>query len=180
MTGLPFQPTAERYELLEDLLRLAAHMWDGNTSPFEGRHHRAESPISRPAPIARPRVLVGGMGERRTLPLVARYADACNLFDIPDGGATLRRKLDVLAQACDAIGRDPASIEVTLSSRVAPGETLGAFVDRCHGLARLGVDHVVVLTAGPWQLEGDLDIVLDAVEPLGSVDRPVAARGGAR
>ena len=63
------------------------------------------------------------MGEQRTLPLVARYADACNLFDIPDGGATLRHKLDVLARACDAVGRDPDDIEITLSSRLAPDET---------------------------------------------------------
>jgi alkanesulfonate monooxygenase SsuD/methylene tetrahydromethanopterin reductase-like flavin-dependent oxidoreductase (luciferase family) len=61
------------------------------------------------------------MGEQRTLPLVARYADACNLFDIPDGGETVRRKLEALRRACEAVGRNPQDVEVTLSSRLAPG-----------------------------------------------------------
>ncbi len=164
--GLPFEPTAERFERLEELLRLAAHMWDGNRDAFDGPHHRLDAPINQPAPIDRPRVLIGGMGERRTLPLVARYADACNLFDIPDGGTTLKHKLDVLTRACDDIGRDPAEIEVTLSSRLAPGETTDAFTDRCASLADTGIDHVVLLTHGPWHAGGDLDTVLDAVEPL--------------
>ena len=90
------------------------------------------------------------MGEQRTLPLVARYADACNLFDIPDDGVTLRHKLDVLARACDAVGRDPDDIEVTLSSRLAAGETVEQFTERCAQLATLGVDHVVLVTTGPW------------------------------
>ena len=164
--ALPFEPTAERFERLEELLRLAAHMWDDNRDPFDGPHHRLDAPINRPAPIDRPRVLIGGMGERRTLPLVARYADACNLFDIPDGGTTLRHKLDVLTRACDEIGRDPADIEVTLSSRLAPGETTDAFTDRCASLAETGIDHIVLLTHGPWHAGGDLDTVLDAVRPL--------------
>ena len=166
MTGLPFQPTAERFSRLEELLRIAAHQWSGDRSPFEGPHHRLEQPINEPRPISRPRVLIGGMGERRTLPLVARYADACNLFDIPDGGTTLRHKLDVLAGACDAIGRDPADIEVTLGTRVAENETATELVERARGLATLGVDHLVFVTTGPWQRGSDLDVVLDAVEPL--------------
>src|SRR5439155_23257436 len=96
MTGLSFEPTAERFGRLEELLRLAAQMWAGDRAPFVGRYHRLEQPIHEPPPLRRPQVLIGGMGERRTLPLVARYADACNLSDIPDEGATLRRKLDVL------------------------------------------------------------------------------------
>ena len=166
MTGLPFQPTAERFSRLEELLRIAAHQWSGDRSPFEGPHHRLDQPINEPPPISRPRVLIGGMGERRTLPLVARYADACNLFDIPDGGTTLRHKLDVLAAACDAIGRDPADIEVTLGTRVAENETTTELVERARGLATLGVDHLVFVTTGPWQRGRDLDVVLDAVEPL--------------
>jgi hypothetical protein len=118
------------------------------------------------AAIMRPRVLIGGMGERRTLPLVARYADASNLFDIPDGGATLRRKLDALARSCDAVGRDVDSIEVTLSTRLGEGETLEQFTRRCAGLGALGVDHTVLVTTGPWRHGGDLDVALDAVKPL--------------
>jgi alkanesulfonate monooxygenase SsuD/methylene tetrahydromethanopterin reductase-like flavin-dependent oxidoreductase (luciferase family) len=169
--GLPFEPTPERFSRLEELLQLAAHMWDGDPRPFHGPHHHLDAPINNPAPLTRPKVLIGGMGERRTFPLVARHADACNLFDIPDGGATLRRKLDVLAQVCDTIGRDPDDIAITLSSRLAPGETPGQFTDRCGQLAELGIDHVVLITTGPWQAGGDLDVV-DAARPVGQIVRP--------
>jgi alkanesulfonate monooxygenase SsuD/methylene tetrahydromethanopterin reductase-like flavin-dependent oxidoreductase (luciferase family) len=169
MTALPFEDTAERFVRLEELLQLAAHSWDGDRRPFHGARHHLEQPISSPAPVSRPRVLIGGMGERRTLPLVARYGDACNLFDIPDGGVTLRHKLDVLAAACEAVGRDRGEIEVTLSSRLSPGETTNQFVNRCAHLAGLGIDHVVLLTTGPWRADGDLPVVLDAVEPLRAV-----------
>jgi F420-dependent oxidoreductase-like protein len=170
--GLPFEPTPERFSRLEELLQLAAHMWNGDPRPFRGRHHRLETPINQPVPINRPRVLIGGMGERRTLPLVARYADACNLFDIPDGGATVRHKLDVLARACDAIGRDPDDIEITLSSRLAPGETTDQFTDRCADLADIGIDHVVLVTTGPWQTGTDLDVVVDAARPIRRISQP--------
>jgi len=169
MTGLPFEPTPERFSRLEELLQLAQHMWNGDRSPFTGPHHHLDQPISVPAPVRRPRVLIGGMGEQRTLPLVAHYADACNLFDIPDGGATLRRKLDVLARACDAAGRDPEAIEVTLSSRLAEGETVTQLTDRCADLARLGVDHLVLVTTGAWGTGRDLDVVLEAAGPLRAV-----------
>jgi F420-dependent oxidoreductase-like protein len=169
MLGLPFPPTAERFSRLEELLQLSAHMWDGGRSAFHGAHHDLAAPINEPPPVSRPRVLIGGMGERRTLPLVARYADACNLFDIPDGGATLRHKLDVLREACAAIGRDPDEVEVTLSSRLGDGETVAAFTDRCAQLARIGVDHVVLLSQGPWHHDAELDVVLASVEPLRAI-----------
>lgn len=169
MTGLPFEPTPERFSRLEELLQLAAHIWDGNRSPFEGPHHRLEQPINEPPPITRPRVLIGGMGEQRTLPLVARYADACNLFDIPDNGATLRRKLEVLARACDAAGRDPNEIEVTLSTRLGADESTTQLTERAADLADLGVDHLVFVTTGPWQTGSDIDVLLDAAEPLHTI-----------
>ena len=162
MTGLPFPPTAERYQRLEELLQLADHMWAGDRSPFTGPHHHLSEPISEPRPIRRPRVLIGGTGERRTLPLVAQYADACNLFDVPDGGATVARKLEVLERSCERIGRDPDEIEVTLATRVAPGETAAQLAERCADLAERGIDHVVFLTTGPWQRGGDLDVLLEA------------------
>ena len=165
MTGLPFPGAAERFVLLEELLQLAAHMWDDDRRPFDGPRHRLEQPISSPAPISRPRVLIGGMGEQRTLPLVARYGDACNLFDIPDGGETLQRKLDVLARACDGVGRDRDEIEITLSSRLARDETAEAFTDRCGQLAQRGIQHIVLVTTGPWR-QDELDVILDAVEPV--------------
>jgi len=166
MTALPFESTAERFVRLEELLQLAAHTWDGDGRPFHGPRHHVEQPLNSPPPLSRPRVLIGGMGERRTLPLVARYADACNLFDIPDEGATLRAKLDVLARACEAVGRDPHDVEVTLSSRLREGENSSEFTGRCAQLAARGVDHIVLVTTGPWHAGGDLDTVLEAVVPV--------------
>lgn len=155
--GLPLPRVAERFGRLEDILRLAHHMWsDQDTAPFDGAYHRLTRPVTNPKPVRRPRppILVGGMGERKTLRLVARYGDACNLFDIPDGGRTVKRKLSVLAAHCADLGRPYDQIEKTLSTRLGPGESAGAFAERCAGLADLGIDHVVVLTAGPWTEEG--------------------------
>jgi F420-dependent oxidoreductase-like protein len=150
--GLPLPPTAERFERLEETLRLALQMWSGDEAAFEGAHYRLERPVNSPNSLRRPHppILIGGMGERRTLPLVARYADACNLFDIPDGGRTVRHKLAVLARLCEAIGRPYDDIEKTLSTRLEAGESPEAFVQRCVALEALGIDHAVVITAGPW------------------------------
>lgn len=150
--GLPLPAVRERFETLDDVLGLALQMWAGDDRPFEGRRVRAGRPIGSPPPLARPHppILVGGMGEQSTLRLVARYADACNLFDIPDGGATIRHKLDVLGRHCDAVGRPLNQIDRTVSTRLAGGDSVDAFVDHCLWLASLGIDHAVVITDGPW------------------------------
>jgi F420-dependent oxidoreductase-like protein len=171
--GLPLPPVAERFERLEETLRIAAQMWAGDDAPFAGRHYRLQRPAGSPRPIQRahPPVLIGGTGERKTLRLVARYADACNLFDIPDGGRTVTRKLAVLARHCEEAGRPYEQIEKTLSTRLQPGEPADAFVDRARTAAALGIEHLVVLTPGPWT--DDLLAVLAAAVPaLGEV--PVA------
>mgnify|MGYP004597347459 CR=1 FL=1 len=150
--GLPLPPTAERFVHLEDTLQLARHMWRGDTTPFTGTYHRAAQPINSPAPITRPHppILIGGTGEQHTLRLVARYGDACNLFDIPDGGATITHKLDVLARHCATAGRPLDQISKTVSTRLNPGEHPEVLAERCAALAALGIDHAIVLTAGPW------------------------------
>ena len=107
------------------------------------------------------------MGERRTLPLVARHADACNLFDIPDGGATVRHKLQVLRAACDAAGRAYADVEKTISTRAAPGGT-AAFLTQCTALAELGIEHAVLLAPERWTADDvtALAPAIAAVAPL--------------
>jgi F420-dependent oxidoreductase-like protein len=147
---LPFPATAERFERLTETVQLALHMWSGDERPFEGKHYRLADPVCSPRPVRRPPILIGGAGERRTLRLVARYADACNVFDIPDEGRTIRHKLAVLADHCAEIGRPYGDIEKTVSTRIMPDESAAGFAARCATLAGWGIDHVVVLSPQPW------------------------------
>jgi F420-dependent oxidoreductase-like protein len=150
--GLSLPPTGERFDRLEEVLRLALQMWSGDDSPFDSAHYRLGRPLNSPNSVQRPHppILVGGTGERRTLRLVAAYADACNIFDVPDGGKTITHKLGVLARHCEDVGRDYAEISKTVSTRLGDGEPPEAFAARCAELAQLGLDHVVVITSGPW------------------------------
>ncbi|HEX8132537.1 MAG TPA: LLM class F420-dependent oxidoreductase [Actinomycetes bacterium] len=165
--GLPLPPVAERFERLEETLQIATRMWACDDAPFRGRHYRLQLPVASPPPTRRPHppVLVGGTGERKTLRLVARYADACNLFDIPDGGRTIKHKLDVLARHCEEVGRPYQAIEKTLSTRLEAGESAEAFVGRCAAAAALGIEHMVVIVVGPWT-EGALATLAEAIPKL--------------
>ena len=150
--GVPLPPTAERFEWLEDTLRLAHRMWSGDDAPFSGKRVHATRPLGSPPPVGTPHppVLVGGTGETKTLRLVAEYADACNLPDLPDDGAQLRHKLTVLARHCAAAGRPLDAIEKTVSTRLAPDEPAASLLERADALAALGLDHLIVFTRGPW------------------------------
>jgi F420-dependent oxidoreductase-like protein len=148
--GVPLPALRERFEHLEDVLGLAHQMWAGDDRPFHGHHAHLERPIGSPRPLRRPAVLIGGMGERKTLRLVARHADACNLFDVPDGGRTVRHKLEVLRRHCEALGRDETTIEKTISTRLSAGESAEAFAERCEAFAAWGIEHVVCITPGAW------------------------------
>ena len=164
---LSLPPMAERFEVLEETLELALRMWEDDRSPFEGRHLRLGRPVGNPRPLAHPHppILVGGAGERKTLRLVARYADACNLFDIPDGGRTIRHKLEVLSRHCEEIGRPFEAIEKTVSTRLNPDETATAFAEHCAALGELGLDHAVVIVPGPWT-EERVEVLAAAAEEL--------------
>lgn len=150
--GLPAPGIPERFERIEDLLRLAHQMWSGDDSPFRGAHCDLARPYASPLPLSGPHppVMIGGNGEARMLPLVARYADACNLLDVPHGGATLRRKLDILAVHCRKIGRPLGDIDTSVSVRLRPEESADELVAHCRHFADLGIGHVVLMPGGPW------------------------------
>ena len=146
--GVPFPPLSERFERLEETLQICLQMWSGDDGPYEGTHYRLAETVCSPPPISRPRprILVGGSGERKTLRLVARYADACNLFGAsPDEVA---HKLSVLDQHCEAEGRDPATIERTVLAIVDPLQDPDAFVATMADYAALGISLVEVMPSG--------------------------------
>jgi alkanesulfonate monooxygenase SsuD/methylene tetrahydromethanopterin reductase-like flavin-dependent oxidoreductase (luciferase family) len=158
--GIPFAPLSDRFEMLEELLRIARAMWDGDQAPFEGKHYQLARPLNSPNSVQRPRppILVAGGGERRTLPMVARYADACHLPDLPRDqqlssrlGGDLGDKLGILRELCAAVGRDYGEIEKTVGARLDPGDAgLDALRKRLGELADLGVDHAMVVPSRPW------------------------------
>ncbi|MEU7742064.1 LLM class F420-dependent oxidoreductase [Nonomuraea sp. NPDC049158] len=136
--GLPFPSLAERFERLEETLQIAKQMWSDEDKPYEGSHYQLERTLN--SPQARPRILIGGSGEKKTLRLVAKYADACNFLH----GADVRHKLGVLRGHCERLGRPYEDIEKTLHMRIPDGESVEESVQRCGDLAELGIDHVIV------------------------------------
>jgi F420-dependent oxidoreductase-like protein len=139
--GLPFPPLAERYERLEEALLICRQMWGDDDGPFDGAHYHLGRTLNSPQPLSRPHppILIGGSGERKTLRLVARYADACNLFDGPD----LAHKLDVLREHCADEGRDYAEIEKTVQIRFdlgENGEQVEHTIEHLHELSELGFE----------------------------------------
>ncbi|MDA8398710.1 MAG: LLM class F420-dependent oxidoreductase [Actinomycetota bacterium] len=146
--GVPFPALAERFERLEETIEICLQMWSDDNGAYEGRHYRLAETLCSPLPVSRPRprILIGGSGERKTLRLVARYADACNIFGGPD---EIAAKLDVLRRHCDDIDRDPNEIEVTASYRaLPPGAGVGEVLRGAQALARIGVSTLVTGPVG--------------------------------
>jgi len=146
--GVDFPPLRERFERLEETLRIAKQMWSDDDGAFEGSHYRLAETLCVPQPLSRPHppILIGGSGERRTLRLVARYADACNLFALM-GVPEVARKLDVLKRHCEAVGRDYAEIEKTTLglTHTEPGVVRpGELIASCRELAAVGVQHAIL------------------------------------
>ncbi|HWI33292.1 MAG TPA: LLM class flavin-dependent oxidoreductase, partial [Lapillicoccus sp.] len=165
--GVPFPSTKERFERLEETLQLAHQMWSGDESPFEGQHHQLERPLNSPPALSspHPRILVGGGGERKTLRLVAQYADACNIFDM--GPDAVRAKYDVIRRHCEDVGRDYEDIEKTVLTRVDfAKESDDSIVDRVGRLGDVGTQHVIFGVARVCE-PGSLDRVPGLVAQLG-------------
>jgi F420-dependent oxidoreductase-like protein len=138
--GVPFPPLAERFERLEESLAILHRMFDGDARAYAGKHYRLERPLNLPGPVRRPPILIGGGGEKKTLRLVARYADACNLFEQAD----LRHKFDVLRRHCENAGRPYDAIVKTTMGRLGDDRDLGRVVERFAALAELGIDLAIV------------------------------------
>ena len=169
--GLDMPPVAERFERLEETIELALQMWRGDESPFERKHLRLTGPVGSPLPLSGPHppILIGGTGEKKTLRLVAQYADACNLFDIPDGGETVRRKLAVLAGHCADVGRPYGEIVKTIGTRLIPGESSDDFVRRVSEHAATGFDQIGLVMSQAWTTE-TIALLADAVPKLAQVE----------
>jgi F420-dependent oxidoreductase-like protein len=169
--GVPFPPLSQRFEMLEETLQITLQMWSGEVGPYVGTHYQLAETLNQPLPLSvpRPRIMIGGGGEQKTLRLVARYADACNLFAHPseEGMATLAHKLDVLRAHCDAEGRPYEAIEKTVlgppplrvdDPRAIAPEAMPAFIEKLEGL---GIDQYIAPVLDP----AGLRVLLDEVVP---------------
>jgi F420-dependent oxidoreductase-like protein len=155
-SGLPFPPLKERYEMLEEMLQICLRMWHGehgDERPFEGKHYRVERPLNLPQSLSRPHppILIAGSGEQKTLRLVARYADACNL----QPGPQIPKKLEVLRQHCEAEGRDYNAIEKTCMFAFDVGEDgskVGELLGQLRWLASMGIQTVLGVIPHVYQI----------------------------
>jgi len=141
--GVPFPSTSERFERLEEALQIVKQMWSGDQTPYAGKHYRLEEPVNVPPPVqSPPPIMIGGGGERKTLRLVARYADASNIF----GGTPeeVRHKLDVLRRHCEDAGRDPETVERTMIVRGDPIEDVDGFLSQMGEYAALGISMITM------------------------------------
>lgn len=154
--GVPFPPMKERFERLEETLQIARQMWSGDRGPFNGQHYRLAETLNAPLPIARPHppIMIGGAGEKRTLPLVAKYADACNLYAFENMEA-VRVKLDALRRQCDAIDRPFDTIERTAigAADLRGGlRSVRPVIDYCRNVSNAGIEHLIVSMPGDYTL----------------------------
>jgi F420-dependent oxidoreductase-like protein len=138
--GVPYPPLRDRFEMLEETLQICQQMWSDNDGPYDGKHYQLAQTICEPQPVRRPPVLIGGGGEKKTLRLVAQYADVWNSTDSEID--VLTHKIDVLARHCDTVGRDIAEIRKTVGFFEDPFENLDEYLRKLERLSELGVDMI--------------------------------------
>jgi F420-dependent oxidoreductase-like protein len=166
--GIPFPPLADRFEMLGELLQVAHQMWNGDETPYAGRHYQLARPLNSPNSVQRPRppILIAGGGEGKTLRYVARYGDACHLPDLPGSRyeVDFKRKLDVLRRHCDDAARDYGEIEKTVGTGAGLGDGTvdgAALLARLRELSALGFGHAMLAPRGRWT-----EATIDAVAAL--------------
>jgi F420-dependent oxidoreductase-like protein len=143
--GIDYPPLRERFEMVEETLQICQQMWSDNDGPYTGKHYRLAETICEPQPIRRPPVLIGGDGEKKTLRLVAQYADIWNSTVLEVDG--LKHKVDVLNRHCDTVGRDPGEIRKTVGLLVVdPFEDIDGYLKTAERYAELGIE---MINAGP-------------------------------
>ena len=147
--GVPYPAVSERFERLEEAIQICEQMWSDNEGPYEGKYYQLAETICVPPPLQSPRppILIGGGGEKKTLRLVAQYADACNIFATDP--AEISRKLDILRGHCDTVGRDYDTIQKTILARVDPEGDVTEFLTSMEEYAALGVTLVEVAPTMP-------------------------------
>lgn len=145
--GVPYPSTSERFEQLEETLQIAQQMWSGEIKPYTGQHFQLEETMNHPQAISEPHppIMIGGMGEKKTLRMVAQYGDACNLFAFM-GSGVVKAKLEVLKGHCENLGRPYEEIEKTAlgTAHIADGQQSAAdIIAQCKELADLGIEHLI-------------------------------------
>lgn len=145
--GVPFPPLRERYERLEETIQICFQMWSDDDGPYEGTHYQLTETLCSPPPVSspRPRLLIGGGGERKTLRLVAQYADACNIIG---DAAVVQHKVEVLHRHCAEVGRDPEKIEVTALMTLAEDADPDTILREAEAFSAAGADAVVIRSTG--------------------------------
>jgi F420-dependent oxidoreductase-like protein len=143
--GIPYPPVRERFEMLEETLQICLQMWSDNDGVYDGKHYQLAETICEPQPIRRPPILIGGGGEKKTLRMVAQYADVWNSTDYELD--VVAHKLDVLQRHCNTVGRDFAEIQKTVGLFIDPFDDVDGYLKSVEGLAGLGVQ---LINAGPF------------------------------
>jgi len=143
--GIPYPPLGTRFEMLEETLQICRQMWSDEDGPYHGKHYQLAETICVPQPIRRPPILIGGDGEKKTLRLVAQYADVWN--STTSDVAELEHKIDVLNRHCDAVGRDPREIRKTVGLFVDPFTDIAGYLKAVQRYAELGIE---LINAGPF------------------------------
>lgn len=167
--GVPFPPMGERFEMLEETLQIAFQMWSDDNGAFDGKHFHLAETLCSPQPVSRPRprIMIGGSGEKKTLRMVAQYADGCNFMGSP---ALCAQKIAVLREHCDRLGRDIAEIDITALIRPEPDWTPDDVVRIAERMGEVGVTTVIATTAGADPVATVEGLFAPAVERVRAIE----------